>query len=241
MNELQKIASMIDISAVRADSSMDEVRQIVSTAKRFNCIAVFSLTCFIPLLSELLDDIGTTLIGGVVGFPSGGETTAMKVFQTRECTKLGCAEIDMVQNIGLAVSDRFEEVENDIRAVKQACGDIPLKVILECHYLTDQQIRLSAEAAVSAGADWVKTGTGWAPTGATPEIITLLKETVGGHAKVKAAGGVRDLDTLLELHRLGAERFGVGLRTVGSIFEEATKRTAEGKSLFSTEYNRNQK
>jgi deoxyribose-phosphate aldolase len=138
----------------------------------------------------------------------------------------------MVMNVGLAIAGAMREVEEDIRSVKAVCQDIPLKVILECHYLNDAQICLSTEACLRAGADWIKTGTGWAPTGATCENVALIKQTVGDRARVKAAGGIRDLNTLLEMHRLGAERFGIGLRTVQTIFDAARHKNDSGERLF---------
>jgi len=210
---------MIDLSAVRADSGWDDVQSVAAVARDYSCVAAFALPSFTRELAELLR--GTpVIVGGTVGFPSGGETTAMKVAQAQELLGLGCGEIDMVQNIGKLLSGRFEQVEADIAAVKQAIGAVPLKVILECAYLSPDQIVRASEAAVRAGASWVKTGTGWASPGTTAEQVRLIKQTVGNAARVKAAGGVRDLDTLLEMHRLGAERFGIGYKTAKAIFSE---------------------
>jgi len=223
MTTLQQLASMIDVSAVRADSHESDVRSVAELAKKYHCIAAFALPAFTPELIELLRGT-TTIPGGAVGFPSGGETVAMKVAQAKELVDLGCGEIDMVQNIGKLLSGRFEQVEADIAAVKKAIGSLPLKVIIECSYLSPDQIVRSSEIAVRAGASWVKTGTGWASPGTTTEHIRLIKQTVGDTAKIKAAGGVRDLDTLLEMHRLGTERFGISHKTAKNIFDEFQKR-----------------
>ncbi|MCL1919898.1 MAG: deoxyribose-phosphate aldolase [Kiritimatiellaeota bacterium] len=219
----QQLASMIDVSAVRADSAERDVRAAAECAMAHSCAAAFALPAFTPELIEMLR--GTSVVaGGVVGFPGGGETTAMKVAQAKELAALGCGEIDMVQNIGKLLSARFGEVEADIAAVKQAIGDVPLKVILECAYLSPGLIAAASGIAVRAGASWVKTGTGWASPGTTAEQIRLIKQTVGDTAKIKAAGGVRDLDTLLEMHRLGAERFGIGYKTATEIFTALQQR-----------------
>ena len=224
---LHQLASMIDLSAVRADSDWNDVRSVAELAAQCSCVAVFALPAFTGELLELLH--GTpVIVGGAVGFPSGGETTTIKVAQAGELIDLGCGEIDMVQNIGKLLSGKFAEVESDIAAVKQAIGSVPLKVILECSYLSPEQIVTASEIAVRAGASWIKTGTGWASSGTTVEQVRLIKQTVGNTAKIKAAGGVRDLDTLLEMHRLGVERFGIGYKTAQEIFNELQIRQRAG-------------
>ncbi len=222
---IDKLASMIDVSAVRTDSDRDDLCATARIAREFRCIAAFSLPGFTSELAELLRGSPVKL-GGVVGFPGGGETTSMKVSQVTELVGLGCAEIDMVMNIGKMLSARYVDVEADIRTVREVCGPVPLKVIIESAYLTLDQVAQASELAVRAGAAWVKSGTGWTPSGTTFEQIRVMKKTVGDSAKVKAAGGVRDLATLLEMHRLGAERFGIGHKTVVSIFKELEMQTS---------------
>jgi deoxyribose-phosphate aldolase len=216
-----QIARLIDVSAVKAEDSEEDVRRMVETARRFGCIAVIPLPAMTPLAIRLLDGDTRVAAGGVAGFPSGGETTATKVFQAREMIEAGCTEIDMVLNVGFLRSGRHAEVTEDIRAVVRACGTVPVKVILECHHLDEAQILAGCDCCVQAGAAWVKTSTGWPPTGATPENISLIKSRVGEAVGVKAAGGIRDLATLLELYRRGARRFGLGWRTATGILEEA--------------------
>jgi deoxyribose-phosphate aldolase len=127
----------------------------------------------------------------------------------------------MVINISELIAGRTDKVLDDIRAVVDACNGIPLKVILECHYLTEAQILKGCDLCIEAGANWVKTGTGWAKTGATIENISLIKAHVGDAIGVKAAGGVRDLETLLGMYLRGARRFGVGLKSGIKILEQA--------------------
>lgn len=212
----QFLASMIDVSAVRGESALADVQKTAAVARQYHCAAAFALPAFTEQLRELLDG-SDVLTGGVTGFPSGGDTTAAKAFQAKELVKLGCGEIDMVMNVGKMLSALTQEVEDDIKAVKEAIGSIPLKVILECHYLSDDQIKSASEAAVRAGASWVKTGTGWAAGATALRQVQLMKQTVGNAAKVKAAGGIRDLETLLQLYEAGAERFGIGSKTVENI------------------------
>jgi deoxyribose-phosphate aldolase len=217
------IARMMDVSVLSADTTEQDVRDLAAFAKKYQCVAVFTLPGQVPLIKQLLADEPHIGVGGAVGFPSGGETTKTKVAETKELLQLGCNEIDMVINIGMLCSGRYQYVGDEIKAVADAANGLPLKVILECHYLNDDQIRKGCELCLEAGVAFVKTGTGWAPTGATVENITLMKSCVGDTIGVKAAGGVRDLETLGELYRRGARRFGLGLKSAITIFDECAE------------------
>jgi deoxyribose-phosphate aldolase len=215
----RQVARMIDLSAVRADTTEAEVRAAVDMAIEYQCICVTTLPCYTALVRELLDGQPGVRVGGNVAFPSGGATTAMKVAEARELLHLGCDELDMVINLGWLRSGRYQHVLDDVRAVVEVAGRVPVKVILECHYLSDDEIRQGCALCVEAGAAFVKTGTGWAPTGATLENVALIKACVGDAVGIKAAGGIRDLETLKEMYRLGARRFGLGVRTALPIFQ----------------------
>ena len=218
----KEIARMIDVSAVRADSTLDEVRQAAELAMRCGCIAVFALPAHTPYLIERLNGSGV-FAGGVSGFPGGAETTSIKEATAAELVRMGCREIDMVNNLAwLKAGDKTHYVA-DVRAVREAADGRPVKVILECHWLTADEIARACEWCAEAGAAWVKTGTGWAPTGATLENVTLMKRTVGDRCRVKAAGGVRDLPTLLAMYERGVRRFGIGCRTAQAILDAAEK------------------
>ena len=219
----QEIARMIDISAVKADSTIDELRAAADLARKHNCICVIVLPAHTPLLVDLLTDRPDILVGGAVGFPSGGQTTAIKVAETKELIAMGCGEIDVAINIAWLKAGSRDLVRGDIDAVIEECDQVPVKVILECHYLTDDEIVKASDICAQAGAAFVKTGTGWAQTGATPENIALIKKTVGERCLVKAAGGVKDLQTLLALYELGARRFGIGVRTAEAILRDAAE------------------
>jgi deoxyribose-phosphate aldolase len=216
-----QIARMIDVSAVKAEDSEEDVRRMVETARAFGCVAVIALPAMTPLAVRLLEGDPRVAVGGVAGFPSGGETTATKVFQAREMIAAGCTEIDMVLNVGLLRSGRHAAVADDVRAVVQAAGSFPVKVILECHHLDEGEMLAGCDCAVKAGAAWVKTSTGWPPTGATPQNISLIRSRVGDAIGIKAAGGIRDLATLVDLYSRGARRFGLGWRTATGILEQA--------------------
>ena len=215
-----ELARMIDLSAVTAAHNEADVRRLAQLAREKQCVAAFALPGLTPLLGELLEGEPAIALGGVVGFPSGGTLTAHKAIEARELARLGCRELDMVINIGWLRSGWEAQVRDDIRAVVEAAEGRPVKVILECHYLSEDEIRRGCALCVEAGASFVKTGTGWAPTGATAANIALMKACVGDACQVKAAGGVRTLETLVELHRLGATRFGIGVDSAIRIFEQ---------------------
>jgi deoxyribose-phosphate aldolase len=220
MMTTNEIAKLMDISAVRADSTMEEIKESAELAKQYGCICVFALPAHTPYLISQLGG-STVFAGGAVGFPGGAETTATKVTIAKEMVSMGCREIDMVNNIAWLKANNKEAYMNDVRSVIQASAGLPVKVILECHWLTSEEIVRACEWCVEAGASWVKTGTGWAPTGATLENVTLMKQTVGDRCQVKAAGGVKDLETLLAMYERGVRRFGIGVRTARAILEGA--------------------
>lgn len=219
----QEIARLIDISAVRADSTRQDVEDIIAGALKYNFICVFPMPGLLPVVFDKLKGHPQIGIGGVVGFPSGGETTESKLAQAQELKKAGCTEIDMVLNIGKLKSGMSDNVADEIRRIKAVVSPLPLKVIIEVVLLTDEEIRIASSIILKAGADYIKTGTGWA--GATTlHHIHLIKDTVGEAIRLKVAGGVRTLDTLLEMYRMGVSRFGIGYKSALSIMEECINR-----------------
>lgn len=214
------LVRMIDLSAVRGNDSLEDIRTLAEQAAKHHCVCAFALPCFTADLRRLLAGAPDVGVGGVVGFPSGAHTTAIKAAEARRGVADGATELDMVINIGWLRSGEDRMVEEDIHHVVEAGEGRPVKVILECHYLTDDQIRRASEVCVRAGAAFVKTGTGWAPAGATAHNVALIKSAVGEAAKIKAAGGVRSLATMLELYRCGATRFGISLSSGLKVLEE---------------------
>jgi deoxyribose-phosphate aldolase len=162
----------------------------------------------VPVVSERLSD-SPVAVGTVVGFPHGSSTTVVKVKEAEQAMADGAVELDMVLNIGWLISGLYDQVEKDIRAVVRAAGhDALVKVILENAYLTDDQKVRGCQLSEAAGADYVKTSTGYAPTGAAIADLRLMRATVGPNVKVKAAAGVRTLDGLLAVMEAGATRCG---------------------------------
>ena len=229
-----EIAQIIELSAVKAEDDDNYLRQMVEYAKTYHCLEVIPLPSRLPFVKDLLGGYPGIMLGGAVGFPSGGNSPAIKVLEAREQVSLGCDEVDMMINVGWLLSGRYSEVLDDVRAVVEECGMIPVKVILECHYLTSDLILKGCDICIAAGAKWVKTGTGWAPTGATLENIALIKNHVGDRIGVKGAGGIRDLDTLLAMYNLGARRFGLGLNSAKQVLSRAFSSVEQIQDVHNT-------
>jgi deoxyribose-phosphate aldolase len=221
----ERVAKTIDHSLLRPELTLDDVREGCAIAARYHVASVCARPADVALCVELLD--GTDVaVGTVVGFPHGANTTATKVFEAVRAMADGATELDMVINIGWLRSGLDDRVEADIRAVVEAAGDAAIvKVILENAYLTKDEIVRGSQAVERAGADYVKTSTGFAPSGATLEDLRLMRATVGPTVKVKAAGGVRTLDQLIDVMDAGAERSGA-TRTAEMLDEFVARKAA---------------
>ena len=214
------IAKMIDISCVRTTSSKADIDEMVNTAHKYGFGQVSVLQCFIPYTKELLKNApGVRLIGNV-SFPSGSDSTSLKVVQAKEMLAAGCDEIDMVMNIGKLRSGQLEEVERDVRAVVETVLPTPIKVIIEVMSLTPEETKQACEICLRTGATFVKTGTGWADRGTTLEDVNLVKSFVGDQIKIKASGGIRGLDMFVKMYKAGARRFGINMKSAIKIIEE---------------------
>jgi len=214
------VAKMIDLSCVRTISSKMDIEEMVTAARKYNFGQVSVMQCFIPYTKQLLKDEPQIHVVGNVSFPSGSDTTSLKVFQAKEMMAAGCDEIDMVMNIGKLRSGEINEVETDVRAVIETVSPLPVKVIIEIMYLTPTEVEQACGICLRAGATFVKTGTGWAERGTTVEDVRLVKSFVGDRIKIKASGGIRSLDTLVAMYKAGARRFGVNLKNGIKIVEE---------------------
>ena len=215
------IAGMIDLSCVRTISDKADIDEMVAAAKKYGFGQVSVLQCFIPYTKELLAGNSAINIVGNVSFPSGSDTTTIKVAQAKEMAAAGCDEIDMVMNIGKLRSGELAEVEADVKAVADVILPKTMKVIIEYSVLTPQEAKQACEICLNCGVTFVKTGSGWIGRGTTVEDVRFIKAIVGEKAKIKASGGIRDLATLVEMYKEGARRFGVNLRSGISIVEEA--------------------
>lgn len=213
------IASMIDLSCVRTTSNKADIEEMVEAARKYGFGQVSVLQGFIPYTKQLLADTPQIHVVGNVSFPSGSDTTTVKVFQAKEMVAAGCDEIDMVMNVGKLRSGELKEVEDDVRAVVGTVGRLPVKVIIEIMYLTRAEVEQACTICLRTGAAFVKTGSGWAYRGTTVEDVRLVKSIVGDRIQIKASGGIRDLEGLAAMYRAGARRFGINLKSGIEIVE----------------------
>ncbi len=204
----EQIAKTIDHSLLKPELTEADVMAGCALADRYHVASVCVKPCHVKLAKQQLAG-SDVAVGTVIGFPHGNSTVATKVFETQEAVAAGATEVDMVINIGELRSGHADYVRNEIRAVVNAAHPhVIVKVILENAYLTHAEKVLGCQLAEEAGADFVKTSTGFAPTGATVEDIALMRATVGSQVQVKAAHGVRTLDQLLAMIDAGATRSG---------------------------------
>ncbi|WP_406044472.1 deoxyribose-phosphate aldolase [Micromonospora sp. NBC_00898] len=226
-----QIAKLIDHSLLRPELTGDDVRAGCALAARYGVASVCVRPGDVDLAVDLLR--GTdVLVGTVAGFPHGSTTTRIKAAETALAVNQGAAEVDMVINIGWLRSGKLDEVEADIRAVVAAADHATVKVILENAYLTRQKIVAGCRAAERAGAHFVKTSTGFAPGGATMEDLALMRSAVSPAIQVKAAGGVRTLDTLLAMAAIGVTRFGA--TATAAILDDLAHRQEHGRPAAET-------
>jgi deoxyribose-phosphate aldolase len=219
----QEIARMIDLSCVRTTSSKADIDEMVAAARQYGFGQVSVLQCFIPYTKSLLAEAPHIHVVGNVSFPSGSDSTSVKVFQTREMAAAGCDEIDMVINVGKLRSGELLEVEQDVQAVVQTARPLPVKVIIEIMYLTRAEVEQACHICLRSGAAFVKTGSGWAERGTTLEDVRLVKSIVGDRIQIKASGGIRNLEGLEAMYLAGARRFGINLKSGIEIVESCMR------------------
>lgn len=201
------IAKYFDHTCLKADAKRSDIIKLCLEAKKYGFKSVCVNPFFVPVAKKLLE--GTdVLVCTVIGFPLGQMTPKMKVAETLDAIKMGADEIDMVQNVSMAKEHEYSFIEREIAAVKKAAGKHILKVILECCYLTRDEIAACANAAKRAGADFVKTSTGFGKSGAKAEDVSLMRRVVGPLMGVKAAGGVRTAKDFYDMIEAGANRIG---------------------------------
>lgn len=221
------IAKMLDHSPLQPFLTEDDVRKACELALRYDCASVCCRPCDVPLVASLLkgSDVKTCT---VIGFPHGAHETAVKLAEARLALDEGCQELDMVINIGKMLHGDEAYVQEEIRQIAEEAhrrGAI-LKVILETCYLTDAQKVRACQLSEAAGADFVKTSTGYGSKGCTIDDLKLMRAAVSDRVRVKGSGGIRDLDTVLTARAVGASRCGVSASE--KILLEAEKRYAEG-------------
>ncbi|WP_454981286.1 deoxyribose-phosphate aldolase [Capnocytophaga haemolytica] len=198
----------IDHTLLKADATTADIEKLCKEAIEHQFYSVCVNSGYVALAKHLTQDSGVKVCS-VVGFPLGAMASEAKMFETQNALSNGADEIDMVINVGYLKSGNIDQVRAEIATIKQLVGEERvLKVILETCYLTDEEKRLACRLSVEAGADFVKTSTGFGTGGATPEDITLMREAVAGKAKLKASGGIRDYATAKQYIDLGVSRIG---------------------------------
>jgi deoxyribose-phosphate aldolase len=204
---LRQVAKTIDHALLRPDMSREEVKAGCEVALKYDVASVCCKPADVAFCADILRG-SDVHVGTVVGFPHGNSATATKVFETKQVVADGATEIDVVINIGWMKSGMYDEVREEIAAVVAAAAGNQVKVILENAYLTKEEIVRACQLCEAAGADYVKTSTGFAPTGAILEDVVLMRASVSPKVEVKSAGGVKSLDMLLAFMDAGVKRSG---------------------------------
>ncbi|QGG47889.1 deoxyribose-phosphate aldolase [Heliorestis convoluta] len=210
MKDWQSIARHIDHTLLKAEAEEKEIRKLCAEATRYS----FASVCVNPLWVEEARHIlreGPVKVATVIAFPLGATWSTLKALEAREVILRGAQELDMVMNIAWAKEGRWEKLQEDIEAVVlegKAFQNISVKVILETAFLTPQEIEEACRRAMAAGADYVKTSTGFGPAGATVENVALMKNIVSRQGKVKASGGIRSAQDAITMLEAGADRLG---------------------------------
>lgn len=204
--DTKKILSMVDHTLLLQTSTWEEIRALCDDAIHYGTASVCIPPCFVQQAKEY---VGNQMkICTVIGFPNGNHTTATKVFETIDAINNGADEIDMVINVGMLKAKDYDYILNEIREIKDACGDKILKVIIETCLLTDEEKIRMCEIVTESGADFIKTSTGFSTGGATFDDIALFAEHVGENVKIKAAGGISSMEDAEKFIALGASRLG---------------------------------
>lgn len=204
---MENISKLFDHTILKSDADTEQVKQVVEEAVQNGLASVCVNQYRTKMVADLLRGSNVKTCT-VVGFPLGAVTSEVKTFETVQAVKDGADEIDMVINIGAIKDKNYEYVLNDIKSVRKACRGKILKVIIETCLLSDEEKVKACELAKEAGADFVKTSTGFSTGGARPEDVQLMRNTVGNEMGVKASGGIRDIDTAKDMIKAGATRLG---------------------------------
>jgi deoxyribose-phosphate aldolase len=230
MSELtvRDIAAMIDHSLLRPTLTDPEFDEGVELVKEYKCATVMVAPYDVPKAVKAVEGTGV-LVSTVIDFPHGANMTAAKVFEAELAMDNGAKHLDMVLAISRLVAGHYDYVEQDIRGVVEASHhrDVPLKVIFETCFLTDEQIVAACQISERAGADFVKTSTGYGPAGANLEVVRLMRQSCSPHVQIKPAGGIRTLKDVLEYRRAGATM--IGTRGTAAILDEAEQLATAGE------------
>lgn len=230
-----QVAHLIDHTLLKPDASQDEIAQLCYEARKYNFASVCVNPSYVKLCAQLLKGSSVDVCT-VVGFPLGATPTDVKVFEAQQAIRDGATEVDMVINVGAVKSKDYELVQRDIASVASAChaGNAILKVIIEAALLTDEEKVTASQLAKVAGADFVKTSTGFGPGGATVEDVALMRRVVGPDLGVKAAGGIKTAEDARRMIEAGATRIGASasVKIVGGSPEARSGQTTTKENSY---------
>ena len=204
--EIKEILTHVDHTLLKQEATWEQIKKICDDGIKFNTASICIPPSYVKECADYCQ--GKISVCTVIGFPNGYNTTACKVFEAVDAVENGADEIDMVINIGWLKDKRYDLIENEIREIKKACNGKILKVIIETCLLTDEEKIKMCSIVTDAGADFIKTSTGFSTAGATFDDIKLFSENIGGNVKMKAAGGIASIDDAEKFLSLGAERLG---------------------------------
>lgn len=204
--ETKEILKHVDHTLLLQGSTWDEIKQICDDAMEYKTASVCIPPCYVRQAAEYMGE--KVAVCTVIGFPNGNTTTAAKIFETKDALSNGASEIDMVINIGWLKDKKYDLIEEEIKSLKDVCGEKILKVIIETCFLTNDEKIKMCEIVTEAGADYIKTSTGFGGAGATFEDIELFSKHIGKGVKMKAAGGITSLNDAVRFLELGADRLG---------------------------------
>lgn len=200
------ILKTVDHTLLKQTSTWEDIKIICDDAMKYEVASVCIPPSFVKKAKEYVGD--KMQVCTVIGFPNGYNTTDVKVYETKDAISKGADEIDMVINLGMVKENRFEEIEDEIKAIKEACGEKILKVIIETCLLTEEEKIAMCKCVTNAKADYIKTSTGFSSGGATAQDLKLFANNVGKNVLIKAAGGISDLETASQFIEIGAKRLG---------------------------------
>lgn len=213
---------MTDITIVKSCFTEKDVYEIAEACRKYNFVCTYALNAFAPKLQELLKDVSSVKVGYSVGFPSGGETMEDKLFQTREGKRMNAGEIDCVINIGQLKSGNDAYVLEELRSIVKEAEGIPVKAIIETMILSDEEIQRATEIVMKSGAKYIKTGTGWNALPTTYHHVEVIRDTIGESKDllIKASGGIRGLEMVTNMIKLGVSRFGMSQQYALNVMKE---------------------
>ena len=202
----KKVLSVVDHTLLGVTATWEEIKEILDDAMKYETASACIPAAYVKEAAEYVK--GKLAICTVIGFPNGYNTTAVKVFETKDAIANGAEEIDMVINIGALKNKRYQQIEDEIRQIHDACSGKILKVIIEACLLTDEEKIKMCEIVTNAGAEYIKTSTGFSTGGATFDDVALMRKHIGKDVKVKAAGGISSFNDAEKFMSLGADRLG---------------------------------